>query len=183
MKSLEGHLLIASAHLLDPNFVKTVVLMIQHTDQGALGVIVNRPTCKTIQDLWREVGDAPCTTAGPIYLGGPVSSPLMAVHTHESLAELEILPGVFFAAKKTNLDQLVLQTEGSLKIFVGHAGWGPGQLESELEQGAWLTAPAASEHVFHDGGDLWEEVSKQFGQSLLQSVLNLKHVPPDPSVN
>jgi putative transcriptional regulator len=183
MKSLEGHLLIASPHLLDPNFVKSVVLMIQHNDQGALGLIVNRPTSKTIEDLWREVGDAPCENRQPIHLGGPVSSPLMAVHTDESLSELEILPGLFFAAKKTNLDQLVELEQVSLKIFVGHAGWGPGQLENEIDEGAWFSAPATVEYVFFDGADLWEQVTRQVGRSLLRDVLNLKNIPPDPSVN
>ena len=183
MKSLEGHLLVASPHLLDPNFVKTVVLLIQHSDQGTLGVVVNRPTSKTVKEVWHEVGDAPCESGRPIFLGGPVPGPLMAVHTEASLAELEILPGVFFAAKKTNLDRLVLQQECTCKIFVGHAGWGPGQLENELEEGAWLTTPATVDYVFYDGGDLWAEVSQHIGQSLLQTMLNIKHIPPDPSLN
>jgi putative transcriptional regulator len=183
MDSLEGQLLIASPHLADPNFLHTVVLMIQHNDQGALGVVVNRPTSKTCKELWKDVGEAPCASRQPIFLGGPVAGPIMAVHTHEELAEMEVFDGVFFAAKKANLDRLVLLDREQYKVFVGHAGWGPGQLENELEQGAWFTLPATADFVFYDGGDLWAEVSKHVGQSLLQDVLHLKHIPPDPTVN
>ena len=183
MKSLQGQLLIASPQLLDPNFVKTVVLLIQHSDQGALGVVLNRPTSKKVKELWKEVGNAPCKSEAPVCLGGPVSGPLMALHTNQFLAEMEILPGVFFAARREHLDSLVLQQDDPLKIFFGHAGWGPGQLDNEIQVGGWLTTPASAELVFYHGEDLWEKVSKQVGQSTLQSMLNLKHFPEDPSVN
>ena len=183
MKSLEGHLLFASSRLRDNNFVKTVILLLQHNEQGALGVVVNRPTSKKVQELWKDVGDADCESEQPVHLGGPVAGPLMAVHTLRSLAEVEILPGVFFAAKKANLDKLVLQQGRPFKIFIGHAGWGPGQLESELQQGAWLTAPATAEYIFHDGKGLWEEVTQRIKDSMLQSILKIKPVPEDPSMN
>lgn len=183
MKSLESHLLFASPHLLDANFVKTVILLIQHNQQGALGIVLNRPTCKTIRELWQEVGDAPCESRQPVHLGGPVSGPLMSVHTDESLAEVEILPGLFFAAKKENLDQLVIQEDLRFKVFIGHAAWSPGQLESEIEAGAWLTTPATVEYVFCDAESLWEDGSKRIGESLLQAMLKIKHVPKDPLMN
>ncbi len=183
MELHEGQLLVASSRLLDNNFVKTVILMVQHSDQGALGLVVNRPTSKTVEELWREVSDSPCQSRHPTYLGGPVSGPLMAVHTSRKFAEIEILPGVFFTAKKENLDQLVLQKKHPFKIFAGHAGWGPGQLEHEIEEGAWIVAPASAEFVFFDGTDLWEEVTKQRDRSMLESVLKIKNIPEDPSVN
>lgn len=183
MKCLEGHLLLASSRLLDPNFLKTVILLIQHSEQGALGLVVNRPTSKTVKELWKEVGESRCESKQPVHLGGPVSGPLMAVHTNTSLAEVEILPGVFFAAKKKNLDDLVSREDHPFKVFIGHAGWGPGQLESELQQGAWLTTPATAEYVFCHGTDLWEEVFRHVGESMLQSLLKIKHVPEDPSMN
>jgi putative transcriptional regulator len=183
MNSYEGHLLVASPHLLDPNFVKTVVLLVQHSDQGALGVVINRPISKTVKELWSEVGDAPCESGQPVFLGGPVPGPLMAIHADASLAELEILPGLFFAAKKAHLDRLVGRGDQPFRIFVGHAGWGPGQLEHELQEGAWLTTPATADCVFRDPEDLWAEVSKHVGESLLQTMLKIKHLPPDPSMN
>jgi putative transcriptional regulator len=182
MPSLEGHLLLASENLLDPNFARSVVLLVQHNEQGALGVILNRPTSKTIRDLWQELGQSPCESQQPVCLGGPVSGPLMALHADAGLAEIEIVPGVYFAAKKQHLDRLVARTEGPLKLFVGHAGWAPGQLEQEIGQGAWHTLPASAEYVFYPGPDLWQKLKEAAGASL-SALLGIKHVPADPRAN
>jgi putative transcriptional regulator len=183
MESLEGHLLVASPQLLDPNFARSLVLLVEHNQGGAFGVVVNRPAGKTLQELWREVGSAPCHSRQPVYLGGPVPGPLVSLHTKRALAEMEPAPGVFFAAKKQHLDQLVLSEEPAYKIFLGHAGWGAGQLEAELAQGAWRSLPATAEYVFSTADDLWETVFRQIGRELLQSMLNMKELPPDPTVN
>ena len=182
MDSLEGHLLLASPELLDPNFVHTVVLLIQHNEQGALGLVLNRPTSKTVAELWHQMGEVPCESTQAVHLGGPVSGPLMALHAVEALAELEIRPGLFFAAKKTILDQLVGDA-GPYRVFVGHAGWGPGQLENELGAGAWLTMPAAPADVFDEGPDLWDRLQQRLRGQSLPGMLHIKHVPPDPSLN
>ncbi len=183
MKSLQGQLLIASRHLLDGNFVKTVILLIQHDEEGAFGVVINRPTCKVVKELWQEVGETGCESEQPVYLGGPVSGPLVALHTHKPSAEMIVAPKVFFAATKENLEVLVRQENYPYRIFVGNAGWGAGQLENELQQGAWLTMPATAEFVFGTSNDLWETISKRAGKAMLQSILHLKHIPDDPSVN
>ena len=167
MDSLQGHLLLASEELVDPNFARSVVLLIEHNEQGALGVILNRPTSKTVRELWREVSQVPCESRRPVCLGGPVSGPVMALHTVPALAELEVVAGVYFAAKKQHLDELVSTAESAaptvsaaegplaagtaggdpyaFKIFVGHAGWGPGQLErnSSSEPGTRFPPPAS----------------------------------------
>lgn len=183
MESLAGQLLVASPQLQDPNFARALVLLIDHNEEGALGLVVNRPVSKTIQELWREVGSAPCHSQQPIYLGGPVPGPLMALHNRPSLAELEPSPGVFFAAKKQHLDALVLDEEPAYKIFLGHAGWGGGQLEAEIEQGAWRTLPAEAEQVFSTAQDLWETLFREIGHTLLRSMIGIKDLPPDPTVN
>ena len=184
MESLEGRLLLASPQLLDPNFVHTVVLLIEHNEMGALGVVLNRPTSKTIEDLWRQVGQSPCNSQTPVYLGGPVSGPLMAVHTLDGLAEMEIVPGVFFAVKKHNLDELVRRDdEPQMRVFVGHAGWGPGQLEREIEEGAWRTTPANLVDIFQQPDDLWQRLFDRLEIGVLPAMLGIKHVPPDPSLN
>ncbi len=159
------------------------MLLIEHNQDGAFGVIVNRPLAKTLQELWREVGSAPCHSRLPVYLGGPVPGPLMALHTQPSLAELEPVEGIFFAAKKQHLDQLVLSEEPPYKIFIGHAGWGPGQLESEMQEGAWHTVPATADVVFSTNEDVWESTYRRLGTEVLQSFLKLQELPPDPTVN
>jgi len=183
MESLEGQLLVATPQLMDPNFARSLVLLIQHSDEGALGVVINRPLGKTIQELWREVGSSPCHSRRPVYLGGPVPGPLMSLHDRPSLAEAEPVPGVFFAAKKQHLDALVLSEEPEYKVFVGHAGWGAGQLENELGQGAWRTVAATAQWVFSTDEVLWEAVFRQLGQAVLKSILNVDELPPDPTVN
>jgi putative transcriptional regulator len=183
MESLEGHLLVACPQLADPNFARSLVLMIQHNQEGAFGLVVNHPIAKTIQELWREVGSAPCHSRQPVYVGGPVPGPLMALHDRPKLAEMEVVPGVFFAAKKQHLDELVMSEEPAYKLFVGHAGWGAGQLENEIHQGAWRSLAAAAEHVFSTADTLWEVIFRELGHSLLKSMLHMKDLPSDPTVN
>jgi putative transcriptional regulator len=183
MAFLTGQLLAASPHLLDPNFVKTVVLLVQHSQEGALGLVINRPIGKTVQELWREVGGGPCESRQPVYLGGPVPGPLMAVHGCAEAGELEIMPGIFFSASKQNLDILVAQTKHPYKIFIGNSGWGAGQLEGEIQEGAWLSIADSAEYLFHESTELWNLVSRQIGRSMIESMLNISDIPDDPRVN
>lgn len=183
MKSLKGHFLVASSYLADPNFVKTVVLLVQHNEEGAFGVVLNRPADSTVQDLWEKVSEVPCDNDQPVHLGGPVAGPLMAVHADRSAAEIEIVPGVYFAAQRENLERILQQAEHPYRLFVGHSGWGAGQLENELEQGAWLSTPASAEYVFAPDPDLWKKVTHQVGATMLADVLRLKGLPKDPRMN
>ncbi len=183
MESLKGHFLVASPHLLDPNFVRTVVLLMHHNEEGAFGVVLNRPTESTLKELWSKVGETSCDSDEQVHLGGPVTGPLMAVHTDESLAEMEIVPGVYFAAQRDHLEELVKQHEHPFRFFVGHSGWGGGQLEDELKQGAWLTTPATPDFIFYGSDDLWRKVTQHIGRTILTSALRLKGLPQDPSAN
>ncbi|NUQ63930.1 MAG: YqgE/AlgH family protein [Pirellulales bacterium] len=184
MNSLKGHVLVASPYLLDPNFVRTVVLLLHHSDEGAFGVVLNRPAEDTIKDLWQKVTNGTCDNEQLVHVGGPVSGPLMALHTVKAAAEMEVLPGLYFAAQRENLEKILRQKKHPVRVFVGHAGWGGGQLEKELKEGAWLTGPAESDYVFYDWDiDLWKRVSKQIGNALLTGMLRIKHIPDDPSCN
>jgi putative transcriptional regulator len=182
MESLEGQLLLASPQLVDPNFVHSVVLLVEHNDMGAWGLVLNRPTGITVQELWKQVGESPCENQSPVHIGGPVGAPVMAIHTDVELSEMEIFNGIFLAAKKQHLDALVRQP-GQFKVFTGNAGWGPGQLEGEIEQGAWKAVPARLEDIFDAGDDLWQRLMQRATSGLLPQMLRLKHVPPDPSLN
>jgi putative transcriptional regulator len=106
----------------------------------------------------------------------------MAIHTADGLAEMEIVEGVFFAAKKQNLDELVRGDE-RFKIFVGHSGWGPGQLEGEIEQGAWHAVPAKLEDLFDPADDLWQRLMQRAVAGVLPEMLGIKVIPVDPSLN
>lgn len=183
MKSLRGQLLVATPRLPDENFFRTVVLMVEHTEQGALGVVLNRLAEQSVEQLWDELSETSCSSGRKVNLGGPVSGPLLAIHTDRSLAELEILSGIYLAAQKDHLNELVQQETHRWRVFLGHAGWGGGQLESELKQGAWLTTPATKEYVFRKAEDLWETVAKHIGDAVLLESLHIKHIPQDPSMN
>src|SRR5687768_5273835 len=92
MKSLQGQLLIASPKLFDPNFFRSVVLLVQHTDAGALGLVLNRPLEMTINDAWGQVSETPCDATGFLHQGGPCEGPLMVLHTDSALPELPVIP-------------------------------------------------------------------------------------------
>jgi putative transcriptional regulator len=183
MTSLRGHFLIASPELNDPNFRQAVVLMVQHGDDGALGLILNRPADTTIRQVWEKVSDEPCQRDQTLYVGGPCQGPLMAVHTADELSDEAVLPGVHFSAQPDNLVSLVGQAEGEIRFFIGFAGWSPGQLEAELEGGSWRVVPAKCEQVFAPPTDLWVLLMRQLTGSALVSMLRIKHVPGDLSNN
>jgi putative transcriptional regulator len=183
MKSLQGHFLIASPHLADTNFYKGVVLMIKHDEEGAFGLILNRPTENTVAEIWKMVGEEDVECPEPIFFGGPVSGPLLALHRLKSAAEMEIVPGIYFAAHKDKLQKLIRQTTKPFRFFTGYAGWAAGQLEEELSAGGWLTAKINKKLIFQSADDLWEQVTRTIGESILTKAVKVKHVPQDPSLN
>ena len=183
MHSLRGHFLVASPHLPDRNFCRTVVLMVQHDQNGALGLVLNRPTANTVGQLWETVTKESCACERLVNHGGPVQGPLMALHTEASWADDEVLPGVYFASRSEYLENIVRQNERPFRLFVGYAGWAGGQLESELEAGGWLTTKATREDVFSDDDDLWRTMAQRIGSEILGLAVKPKHIPQDPSRN
>ena len=183
MTSLQGQLLVASPHLADGNFYRSVVLMVKHDEEGAFGLILNRPTGNTVRDLWRMIAEQELECDQPLYLGGPVSGPLVCLHRVKSCAEAEVLPGVFFAAHKDQLLKVVSQTGKPFRLFTGYAGWAGGQLEGELEAGGWLAVEGSKNLVFYEREDLWEQVVRGIGEDILGPAIKTKHVPEDPSLN
>lgn len=183
MKSLKGHLLVASPQLLDPNFVQTIVLMVQHDKDGALGLVLNRPMDTNIRQAWEQIKGVECEREDALYLGGPMQGVLMAIHTQPEASQIEVLPGLHFATEADRIEYLVEHTDEQVRFFVGYAGWGPGQLEEELQTGSWLTMPARIEDVFSTTERQWLDISRQLAWSALASTLNPKIIPEDPSTN
>jgi putative transcriptional regulator len=181
-KSLQGHLLIAAAELRDPNFFHSVVLLVQHTDEGALGLILNRPSETSLQDVWGKISETTCESTEVLHMGGPCPGPLVTLHSQGLPGEVEVLPGVFFSAASEKLEQLVAEQQG-VRFFVGYAGWGGGQLESEMKEGSWRTLAATQDHIFLPEAELWERVTRQAADAALLSTLRIKHIPADPRLN
>lgn len=184
MESLQGQFLVASPHLIDPNFFRTVVLMIKHDAEGAFGLVLNRPTQNALSDIWQMLDpQAQAVTEGTVRLGGPVAGPLVALHASKPLSEARVLKGVYFSAHKDKLEKIVRLKKKSFFVFSGYSGWAAGQLEGELEAGGWLMLPATAALVFRAGDDLWETVVAQIVDEIVAPAVKDPLQPPHPSLN
>jgi len=169
--STKGSLLAAAPLLDEPTFHRTVIYMLEHNDDGALGLVINRPTDEDNLpglDSWMYELSQPAV----IFAGGPVqSNTLIGVATMETAAAEQAIADGFVSLENglgtVDLSQLPGElSEGlnGLRLFRGYAGWGPGQLDAELEEGAWLVLPAEPSDVFssHPQG-LWRNVLRRTG--------------------
>ncbi|WP_413809180.1 YqgE/AlgH family protein [Streptomyces sp. OE57] len=192
VSSLTGRLLVATPALADPNFDRAVVLLLDHDEEGSLGVVLNRPTPVGVSDIlesWASLAGEP----GVVFQGGPVSldsalgvavvpgesgrpsarsedGPLgwRRVHGAIGLVDLEAPPELLAAAV------------GSLRIFAGYAGWGPGQLEDELAEGAWYVVESEPGDVSSPAPErLWRSVLRRQRSELAMVAT----YPDDPSLN
>ncbi|MFN8078971.1 MAG: YqgE/AlgH family protein [Kineosporiaceae bacterium] len=163
---LTGRLLVATPLLEDPNFKRTVVLMLDHTDEGAMGIVVNRPMEVDVSRVlpeWQPYVTAP----GRLFQGGPVGL--------DGALGLVAVPGddqdpvgvrrIFGALGLVDLDvppQIVAGGVAGLRIFAGHSGWAAGQLEQELAEGAWYIVDVEARDPFSDApDDLWRAVLRR----------------------
>ena len=184
MKSLKGPLLIASPRLLDPNFVQTVVLMVQHDKNGALGLVLNRPTELTLRQAWEQVSQSTCERNDNLYVGGPCEGVLMAIHPFAEASQIEVLPGLHFATETDHIKWLIQQgDEKNVRFFVGYAGWTAGQLENEIEGGSWLSMPATIERVFASVETLWRQAKREIELAAILGKANPGILPSDPGLN
>ena len=188
--SAKGRLLVATPQLTDPNFTRTVVLVLEHDQPGAVGVVLNRPLhveVGEILDPWSELAGA--ATPAVVFSGGPVSPDAVIglARPVPGIADPQWRPVVDGDAaggagvvdlSLAPVDQPVpLQ---SARLFSGYAGWAPGQLEGELEDGGWFLVDAVTDDVFAAEPDrLWHDVLQRQGGSLAM----LAAYPPSPSVN
>ena len=176
-----GLFLIASPALRDPNFVRTVVLLIDHNSNGSLGLIVNRRTDLSIDDVF----GSDLEIDRKIHFGGPVeSNRLFVLHRHSDPPpdSHEVCTGVHFGG---DLDSISAEARSrsdpdAFRGYLGCAGWGEGQLEQELSHDSWILLPATADRVFDpDPEGLWSHLlSEMGGDYLLYSMM-----PPDPDLN
>jgi putative transcriptional regulator len=184
MDSLKGHLLIATPQLLAPIFSRSVILMLDHSESGAAGLILNRPTEATVASISEQVFEEASDWDKAICLGGPVPGPMVVLHAVEDLSDQEVIPGVYSTVDAVKVKELVRTKPEPALTIANYAGWAPGQLEGEIETGSWVTLPAQLKHVFWDGGDdLWRAVMRDYNTHQLSTLLRLREVPDDPTVN
>jgi putative transcriptional regulator len=180
-ESLAGQLLLASPALADPNFARTVVLVSLHGEEGAMGLVLNRPSAVTVGEAVPQLERAAGETER-VYVGGPVqptSVVFLAEFLDPSLAGLLVVGRIGFPAPDADLEEL-LEATGRGRVFAGYAGWGEGQLDAEVAQGDWIAHAPLPEDVFADvPEELWSSVLTRKGGSYAL----VARMPLDPSVN
>jgi putative transcriptional regulator len=183
MTGTTGRLLVAEPMLGDPNFDRTVVLVLQHDADGALGLVLNRPTDVPVADALPDWG-ALVTDPAVLHIGGPVESQSgWCLARARDAAGLEGFVPVLGDLGLVDLDldpDHVRETFSAVRLYAGYSGWGPGQLEWELSQDAWYVADAEADDPFlPDGPALWRRILARQGGPLARLAL----FPPDPSLN
>jgi len=178
--STAGRLLVAAPTLIDPNFARTVVLMLDHDDQGAVGVVLNRPTESDLLDtlpVWWDAAAIPKV----VFIGGPVGDGgAVAIARGQGGVDMDgwaSVLGLRVIDLSSDPDEGI---DLSVRVFAGYSGWGPGQLEQELSSGGWFAVDASADDPFtSDPGRLWSTVLKRAGGRLAA----VSTYPLDPRLN
>lgn len=188
--SSKGQLLVSEPSLADPNFRCTVVLVTEHDEKGAFGLVVNRPGGQTAADLWSGLTGEPCLSEAPVFIGGPVEpAAVFILHNRSDLSDgTEAVIDGLYMGSSLELLQALIEDEGSAiwadqqvyRVFCGYSGWGGGQLEGELAAGGWVVQPATAEYIFQTKSpELWKNsMDRQGGIYRFFSGM-----PTDPDVN
>lgn len=177
-----GILLIADPFLKDPNFLRTVIFLCEHKDDGSFGFVLNRQFENTLEELIPELEGHKL----PVYYGGPVQ--LDSIHfLHQYPDEIpggkEILHGVYWGGEFDAVVDLVKKSAinlNKIRFFIGYSGWSEGQLESEIKEKTWLTVKANRKLVFHNNYEqLWKDSLKHMGGDYEM----MANFPIDPQLN
>lgn len=166
---------------MDPNFARTVVLLVQHDENGALGIVLNRPLETTVRQVLEQALGEDIEVEGALHHGGPCEGPLMVVHTDSAASQIDVGGGVYFTADREDVERIIRgDDEIRTRYFVGYAGWSAEQLEGELSEGSWLTRTASPSDIFESGPKLWSKLTLI---ETLKLPVQPKDLPDDPSVN
>ncbi|MDQ1477855.1 MAG: putative transcriptional regulator [Actinomycetota bacterium] len=179
MQSLQGKLLVSSPSLLDPNFRKTVVLVAHHDHDGAMGLVLSRPSEVAAADAVPLLEGLPGSN-DPVFFGGPVQPEafmVLAEFDDVEQAAAPIFGAVGFMPAEAEPEELAIKR---FRLFSGYAGWGAGQLEAELEEPSWIVVPAEPDDAFADDPDeLWRTVLQRKGGPFELMI----DMPFDPGLN
>jgi putative transcriptional regulator len=178
-ESLRGQLLIASPALIDPNFRRTVVVVVAHDDDGAVGLVLNRPTDAEVAEAVPELAEV-VEPGATVSVGGPVQNESVVVlaewDDHDEAGAM-VFGDIGLMGANADSERVAAAMR-RLRVFAGYAGWGGGQLEAELDEGSWVVEPALEEDVF-GAGDLWANVLRRKGGPFTLVAT----MPEDPSLN
>lgn len=183
MDTLKGRLLVAAPGMRDPNFERTVVLLLEHRDEGALGVVLNRPSITDLADALPDRVRAAAAPAlvfvgGPVEVGSAVCVGRLAGPAHSEAVQ-PVTDGICVVDLAAPMEDATDLLDG-LRVFTGYAGWGAGQLEAEIEAGAWFVVEARpGDVVTSEPEELWPRVLRRQGGKLALVAT----FPPDPTLN
>lgn len=179
--AVKGSYLLANPFLKDPNFLRTVVLLTEHNEDGAVGFILNRPIQYSLNDILPEFPIFDC----PVFLGGPVQQDsLHYVHNIAAMSEssAEVVPGLFWGGDFEYLKSLVIAGQvkpEDIRFFVGYSGWGPEQLQNELDTESWIVAKPKPKFTFQSPSEgLWKDILHSMGRKY-QIISNYPSDPRD----
>jgi len=194
----KGVFLVASPSLVDPNFRRTVILICDHSSAGTLGLILNRPTNLLLSEALSDVPSLQ-GTAHLLFAGGPVQPDAMLMLfrlVQEPAQARRVLDGIYLGGNLKDLERIIVKPAPAetFRAFAGYAGWGPGQLASEMAQGSWRVLPADATSIFEKNpADLWQELNDRpelpgqiqaldrRGRSGTRSIVGVDaHVPETP---
>jgi putative transcriptional regulator len=182
IKPERGRLLISEPFLPDPNFERTVVLLCEHNDEGSFGFVLNKPSVLKVNEVMDEIAGL----ASAVFVGGPVQQDtLHFIHRNVSVANaVQIANNVYWGGDFENLLSLCDTKqilEADLRFFLGYSGWGPGQLEAELEQDSWIVCDFITDQLLFDTDPqvLWRKTLDSMGGRF--SVYS--NYPVDPRLN
>ncbi|PAY20737.1 MULTISPECIES: YqgE/AlgH family protein [Pirellulaceae] len=182
---LSGKLLIASPYLNDPNFLRSVVLIVSHDDEGAFGLSLNRPTDQRLSEIVElSMPQGSVRDDDLIFEGGPVDGPLLALHDLVGIGSPvgQDSSGLWLTGDEDHLRLLLSRVDARVRFVSQYSGWGPGQLDHEMQCGGWLVGVANADVVFEDPEQVWESAVKRCGHEILSSLSpGLRF--NDPSVN
>ncbi|MCS6818997.1 MAG: YqgE/AlgH family protein [Chitinophagales bacterium] len=177
-----GKLLLSEPFMMDENFSRTVVLICEHDNEnGTLGLILNRPLKVRLNEL---VSSLPAFE-GNVFLGGPVATDTMQfLHKLGEKIEgsVKITDGIYWGGNFEQIKILIQNRNihpGQIAFYVGYSGWGPGQLQRELEENSWIISDARAEYVFNYSDQIWKNILKSMG-GIYQAIASY---PQNPILN
>jgi putative transcriptional regulator len=184
---LTGQLLVAT-NSREPSepLTEAVCLMVEHSERGAVGLVLNRSVASDLRELWNHLAQGMEHTSTPpdrIYLGGPLNGPMVAVHDDATSADGGNGLGLFFSAQAETLRRLVVRPPLRCRLVVGCFQWQPGVLEEEITSSKWLVAPAIPELVFEDERLMWGRALQLAGNLHWHRVTGIQQFPIDPHLN
>ncbi|HEY9490245.1 MAG TPA: YqgE/AlgH family protein [Chryseosolibacter sp.] len=182
IKPERGRLLISEPFLPDPNFERTVVLLCEHNEEGSFGFVLNKPSILKVSEVMEDLTDL----ENLVYVGGPVQQDtLHFIHRNASLENaVEIVESIYWGGSFENLT-LLLETHqiatGDIRFFLGYSGWGPGQLDAELDQDSWIVCDYVSDQLLFDTGSevMWRKALENMGGRFSM----YSNYPVDPRLN